>query len=196
MQIPRRVYDWQVPFAVVLICVLTASWREAARELLRYDRQEIAGGEIWRWLTGHFVHLGWQHLVLNLVGLALVWLLVGRRYGTKQWLYIIAISIAATGAGFWWLDTDLRWYVGLSGIMHGLLLAGAIQGFRWKPWESAAICVLIVAKLAYEQLIGPLPGSEIAAGGAVVVSAHLYGAAGGLLGAALYWRSARPPAYI
>ena len=196
MQIPRRVYDWQVPFAFALVCLVTAAWRDPARELLRYDRLATADGEIWRLLTGHFVHLGLPHLLLNLAGLALVWLLVGRRYGTKQWLYVAAISIVATGAGFWWLDTDLRWYVGLSGMLHGLLLAGAIQGIRWVRWESVAICVLVVAKLAFEQFVGPLPGSEMAAGGPVVVSAHLYGAVGGVLSAAVYWRSARPPAYI
>lgn len=196
MQIPRRVYDWQVPFAFALVCIGTAAWRDAARALLRYERQAIADGEVWRLFSGHFVHLGFRHLALNLAGFALVWLLVGRRYGTRQWLFIAAICIAATSAGFWWLDPGLRWYVGLSGVLHGLLLAGAIQGIRWVPWESAAMCAFVIAKLAYEQLVGPLPGSEVAAGGTVVVSAHLYGAAGGVLGAAIFWRSARPPAYI
>jgi rhomboid family GlyGly-CTERM serine protease len=196
MQIPRRFPDWQVPFVIALVCVVAAAWGDAARELFRYDRLAIADGAIWRLLSGHVVHLGLQHLALNLAGLALVWFLVGRRYGTKQWIYVVAISVVTTGAGFWWLDSDLRWYVGLSGVLHGMLLAGAIQGLRWIPWESAVICVLIVAKLGYEQFVGPLPGSEIAAGGVVIVSAHLYGAAGGVLAAALFWRSPRPPASI
>jgi rhomboid family GlyGly-CTERM serine protease len=188
--------DWQVPFIIALVCVVAAAWGDAARELFRYDRLAIANGQIWRLLSAHVVHLGFRHLALNLAGLALVWFLIGRQYGTKQWLYVAAISVAAIGAGFWWLDSGLHWYVGLSGVLHGLLLAGAIQGIRWIPWESAVVCVLIAAKLAYEQFIGPLPGSELAAGGSVVVSAHLYGAAGGALGAAIFWRSARPPAYI
>jgi rhomboid family GlyGly-CTERM serine protease len=196
MQIPRRYPDWQVPFVIALVCVVAAAWGDAARELFRYDRLEIADGEVWRLLSAHVVHLSIQHLALNLAGLALVWVLVGRQYGTKQWLFVAAISVVVMDAGFWWLDAGLRWYVGLSGVLHGLLLAGAIQGVRWIPWESALIGVLIAAKLAYEQSVGPLPGSEIAAGGSVVVSAHLYGAAGGVVGAAVCWRSARPPAYI
>jgi rhomboid family GlyGly-CTERM serine protease len=196
MQIPRRFPDWQMPFAIALICVLAAAWRDPARELFRYDRAAIGDGELWRLLSAHVVHLGIVHLALNLAGLALVWFLVGRRYGTKQWLYVGAFSVACIGAGFWWLDTDLHWYVGLSGVLHGMLLAGAIQGIRWLPWESVVICILIAAKLAYEQLVGPLPGSESVAGGAVVVNAHLYGAAGGALAAAVFWRSARPPASI
>ena len=196
MQFPRRFPDWQVPFALALACVVAAAWGDAARELLRYDRPAIAGGEAWRLLGGHFVHLGIQHLVLNLVVLVLVWLLVGRRYGTRQWLLVTAISVALMNAGFWWLDEGLRWYVGLSGLLHGLLLAGAIRGLRSLPAESVVICAAVVAKLAYEQLVGPLPGSEAAAGGAVVVNAHLYGAIGGALSACVFWRRVPTPASI
>ena len=195
MQIPRRFPDWQLPFVVALLCLVTAAWGDAARELLRYDRLAIAGGEVWRLLCGHFVHLGYRHLALNLAGLALVWLLVARLYSTRQWLLVAAISVAFMDAGFWWLDEGLRWYVGLSGLLHGLLLAGAIRGIRSLPGESAAICAVVVAKLAYEQFAGPLPGSEAAAGGAVVVNAHLYGAAGGALAAAILWRSVPTEAF-
>ena len=100
-------------------------------------------------------------------------------------------------AGFWWLHRDLAWYVGLSGLLHGLLAAGAIRGIKELPVESVLICVLLAAKIAYEQLVGPIPGSETAAGGAVVVNAHLYGAIGGVLsGIILYIMPAHsPPPY-
>ena len=183
MQIPRRFPDWQLPFAIALVCVVAAAWSDAARELLRYDRPAIADGEVWRLLSAHFVHLGYQHLALNLAGLALVWLLVGRRFGTRQWLLAATISIAVMSVGFWFLDAGMRWYVGLSGLLHGILVAGAIRGIRSLPWESVAICVVVAGKLGYEQFVGPLPGSAVAAGGAIVVNAHLYGAAGGVLSA-------------
>jgi len=183
MQIPRRFPDWEFPFAVALICVVAAAWGDIARELLRYDRPAIADGEVWRLLSGHFVHLGYQHLALNLAGLALVWFLVGRRFGTRQWSLLATICIAVMSTAFWFLDADMHWYVGLSGLLHGLLVAGAMRGIPSLPWESVTICILVAAKLAYEQLVGPLPGSELAAGGAVVVNSHLYGAAGGALSA-------------
>ncbi len=91
-------------------------------------------------------------------------------------------------AGFWFVDSELRWYVGLSGLLHGLLLAGAIAGIRSLPVESIVIAAVVVAKLAYEQIVGPLPGSESVAGAAVVVNAHLYGAIGGALAAAAIMR--------
>jgi membrane associated rhomboid family serine protease len=99
-------------------------------------------------------------------------------------------------AGLWFLDPDIRWYVGLSGLLHGLLAAGAIGGFRALPGESVVIGALIAAKVGYEQLVGPLPGSESTAGGAVVVNAHLYGALGGVLFALLFRRRVRTPGPI
>jgi len=196
MGLHKVIAHWKVALVVALVCVFVAAFGDDARELLRYERAAIADGEYWRLLSGHFVHLGYSHLALNLVGLLLVWLLVGRLYNTQRWLLVIAISIVVMDAGFWFLDADLGWYVGLSGLLHGLLLAGAIAGIRSLPAESFVICAVVVAKLVYEQISGPLPGSESVAGGAVVVNSHLYGAVGGALSAFVFWHRVRAPASI
>jgi rhomboid family GlyGly-CTERM serine protease len=193
MGLHKVIAHWKVPLVVALVCVFAAAFGDDAREFLRYDRAAIADGEYWRLLSGHFVHLGYAHLALNLVGLLFVWLLVGRLYNTQRWLLVTVISIVFMDAGFWFLDADLRWYVGLSGLLHGLLLAGAIAGVRSLPAESLVICAVVVAKLAYEQIAGPLPGSESVAGGAVVVNSHLYGAVGGALSAAIIRAHSTPP---
>ncbi len=193
MGLHKVIEHWKVALVVALVCVFVAAFGDDARELLRYERAAIADGEYWRLLSGHFVHLGYSHLALNLVGLLLVWLLVGRLYNTQRWLLVIAISIVVMDAGFWFLDADLRWYVGLSGLLHGLLLAGAIAGIRSLPAESLVICAVVVAKLVYEQIAGPLPGSESVAGGAIVVNSHLYGAVGGALSAAIIPAHSTPP---
>ena len=184
----QRIVHWRVVLVIALLCVCIAAFGDAARELLRYERVAIAEGEYWRLLSAHFAHLGYPHLALNLAGLLLVWLLVGRLYSTRQWLLVAAFSIVVMGAGFWFVDSEMRWYVGLSGLLHGLLLAGAIAGIRSLPVESIVIAAVVVAKLAYEQIVGPLPGSESVAGAAVVVNAHLYGAIGGALAAAAIMR--------
>jgi rhomboid family GlyGly-CTERM serine protease len=196
MQILRRVAHWRLPLALALFSAIAAAFGTDAQEFLRYERAAIASGEIWRLVSGHLVHLGNPHLLMNLAGLLLVWLLVGRLYSTRDWLLAAAFSILAMDAGLWFLDPDIRWYVGLSGLLHGLLAAGAIGGFRALPGESVVIGALIAAKVGYEQLVGPLPGSESTAGGAVVVNAHLYGALGGVLFALLFRRRVRTPGSI
>ena len=184
----QPIAHWRVVLVIALLCACIAAFGDAARELLRYERVAIAEGEYWRLLSGHFAHLGYSHLALNLAGLLLVWLLVGRLYSTWRWLLVAAFSIAVMDAGFCFVDSEMRWYVGLSGMLHGLLLAGAIAGIRSLPVESIVIAAVVIAKLAYEQIVGPLPGSESVAGAAVVVNAHLYGAIGGALAAAAIMR--------
>jgi len=193
MQILRSVAHWQVPLLIALVAGLAAAFGDAGRAALRYDRAAIAGGELWRLLSGHFAHLGYRHLLLNLAGLALVWLLVGRLYSTRQWLLVAAVSVLVMDAGFWFVDAGMRWYVGLSGMLHGLLLAGAIGRFRTVPGEAIVICAMVVVKLAYEQVAGPLPGSESAAGGPVAVNSHLYGAIGGVLSGVVFRRRVGTP---
>jgi len=183
----ERAAYWQVPVILILICSVIAVFGDAGRELLKYDRLAIQGGEYWRIITGHFAHLSNSHLLLNLAGLVLSWLLVGRNYSSGQWLVVFLISISSISLGFWFLDKDMLWYVGLSGVLHGLMLAGAAQGLKSLPTESVVICALVIGKLIYEQLFGPLPGSESSSGGSVVVNAHLYGATGGAIAAGIFW---------
>jgi rhomboid family GlyGly-CTERM serine protease len=181
----RRSTDWRVPLAVAALSVAAGIAGPSARILLRYHRSAIADGELWRLASGHFAHLGVGHLTLNVAGLALVWLLIGSAYGVLGWIFVMALSIAVIDIGFWFLDPELEWYVGMSGLLHGMLAAGILNRLREAPVESTALCALIVGKITYEQLAGPLPGSEASTGGFVVVNAHLYGAIAGVLGAGL-----------
>lgn len=196
MQILRRIAHWQVPVIITLLSIVIAVLGDDGREILRFEQSAIARGEYWRLLSGHFAHLGNHHMWLNLAGLLLVWLLVGRNYTTSQWYAVVAISMVIMDAGFWYLDADMGWYVGLSGLLNGLLIGGALRGMRTVPVESSVICALVVGKILYEQFYGPLPGSESVSGGTVVVNAHLYGAAGGALAAYVIWHRVRRSASI
>jgi len=172
---------WLVP-GIIALCALTLLLGgDSGREWLRYDRAGIAAGEIWRLLTGHLVHLGVSHAILNVAGLVLVWLLVGRAYRWNQWLWVMAGSLAAIDMGLWFGAPSLDWYVGLSGLLHGMLGAGIVAGIAARSGEALILAVVVAGKLAWEQFAGPLPGSEATSGGAVIVDAHLYGVIGGTL---------------
>ena len=179
----RQRQCWLLAAVVTVACILLEV--ADARDLLAYDRAALGGGQVWRLLTGHFVHLGWTHSVLNLAGLALVAWLVGPVFSWLRWVYVGFVSIAAIDAGLWLLNPDLDWYVGLSGLLHGLLAAGLLPRLLQRDRESIVLAVFVIAKLAWEQIGGPLPGSESTSGGAVIVDAHLYGVIGGLVAGAL-----------
>jgi rhomboid family GlyGly-CTERM serine protease len=125
------------------------------------------------------------HLLLNIAGLAVVWLLVGGGYSLLNWVLVIASSLAVIDFCFWFLDPGLGWYVGMSGLLHSMLVAGIVSRMAAAKGESLALAAIIAVKIAWEQLVGPLPGSELSAGGPVVVNAHLYGVVAGVLAAAV-----------
>ena len=172
---------WALPAAIVIAATVVLFLGDDAALRLRYDRAAIDGGEILRLISGHAVHLGFAHYLLNVAGLLIVWYLVGEAFSTRAWAVIIATSIVTMDAGFWFLMPTLDWYVGLSGLLHGLLAAGIAGTWRTRRFESLVLAVLIVSKLVYESIIGPLPGSEGTAGGDVVTAAHLLGAIGGFV---------------
>ena len=171
-----------LPVAVLIIVSVGLGFGEEEYRLLgRYDRAEIAGGEIWRLVTGHLVHLSWGHTWLNLVALLLMTFLLDDVMRTRDWIVAFVLAGSAIDAGLFFLEPDVAWYVGLSGSLHGVMVVGAIAMLRTTSMMAVILLIGIICKLAWEQLLGPIPLSESTSGGAVLVDAHLYGALGGLL---------------
>ena len=187
---------WLFPVIYISLSILVMLTGEVGKEALRYDRVWIGQGEVWRLLSGHLAHLGWSHLALNSVGLLLVWFLIGGAYTLRSWALIVGVTLATMDAGFWFLNPELYWYVGMSGLLHGLLAAGIVARLNDIDTETVILLLLLIAKISWEQWSGPVPGSESTSGGPVVVDAHLYGALGGVLGAFLARIRVESPADI
>lgn len=176
----------------VLLTVLQAT-PEAWQAALRFDRGALANGEIWRVLTANFVHLGWNHLFLNMAGFLMIGWLFADEASALVWFFVLFACCAASSVGLYWLTPDAYWVVGMSGALHGLFVFGAASwighGFRF-GW---GLLVGIGAKLLWEQNMGAMPFSEGVVGGPVVTDAHLWGAIGGLGAGLVYciWRGRR-----
>ena len=169
---------------VALLCI--ALQYAGLDDVLRFERNEIDQGYWWLLLTGNFVHLGQSHLWMNMAGFALVVALVWSHFSARIWLLIIIFASLVVGLGLWRFNPEVGAYVGFSGTLHGLIIAGCLADLRTYPKSAATLLTLVAAKLAWEQFSGPLPGSESTAGGSVVVDSHLYGAIGGaIIGSAL-----------
>jgi rhomboid family GlyGly-CTERM serine protease len=165
--------SWWLP--LLLLSLLLAVLGDGATEGLRYQRESILYGEWWRLFTGHLLHLGWYHLWLNLAGLLLVWMLVGHAFSTGSWAGVIGATLLGVSLGLLWWLPQLTWYVGLSGLLHGMLIAGSLQLALRGEREALLILLIVLGKVGWELWQGPLPGSREAAGGEVVVEAHALG---------------------
>jgi len=178
-EIIRRVTHPAILLALAIAALCTMLQAAGLDQSLRFDRDAITSGDLWLLLTGNFVHLGASHLFMNMAGFALVVALVWSHFTTVEWVLIVVFSSLVVGVGLYLLDSDVFWYVGFSGTLHGLVIAGGLADLRHYPKSAALLLILIIGKLAWEQIAGALPGSESVAGGSVVVNAHLYGAIGG-----------------
>jgi rhomboid family GlyGly-CTERM serine protease len=170
------------PLAISAVCLLIGLLPGSLASHLQYARSAVLAGEWWRLVTGHFVHLGWSHLLMNLAGLWLIWqLFLSRENPIPYCLYRLPILTIGTSLGLLLLSPEVAWYCGLSGMLHGLLTFALLQQLMRLPVSSSLFLALFAGKLAWEQLTGPLPGSEAWTGGRVIVDAHLYGTLCGVI---------------
>lgn len=180
-----------LPFGLLGFASISLSFfGDSAREALRYERENVLQGEWWRLFSGHLVHGTSQHLWLNVLGLVLCAALFARDYSARAWALVLLASAAVIDVAFVFYEPQLPWYVGLSGVLHGVLAAGAVAWWRTEPKLLAAgLTVFVVGKLVWEQRVGALP---LSGDFPVVVDAHLYGALGGALAASILWAARQP----
>jgi len=171
--------------ATVITFVILQGAGEATIDALRYQRAAVSHGQWWRLLTASLVHAGWPHLLLNAAGVALAAVLARNSLSAGGWLLAFTLSAATTSGGLWSFSPSIDWYLGASGSLHGILLCIGLLLILRRERLGWIVTAMVVLKLVWEQVSGPLPGSEEAAGVTVVTVAHLYGALGGLLSGVL-----------
>jgi len=174
---------WPV-LGLALASVVLQFAGEEGRLWGRYDGALVVQGEYWRLVTAHVVHLGWGHLWPNLTALVLIGALFEDLFDAWMWLLLTAAAAGSIDLGLLLFNRDVDWYVGLSGVLHGFVAAGAL--IAWVRGQSIGwlLAIGLAGKLVWEQTMGPVPFTAAAVGGPVVVASHLYGTAGGLLAAA------------
>lgn len=148
----------------------------------RYQRLEITDGQWWRIFSCNFIHLNAAHLGMNLAGLWLLYLFFEQEITFKNWLSLLLVGALGVGGGIYYLSPEVSWYVGLSGVLHGIVIFGALRALRTIPIMASLVLCLMIGRLIWEQT----PDYDVnylrdTIGGAVLVNAHLYGAVTGAL---------------
>ncbi len=173
----------EIRFSAILIFIaLLAQFSgKAGFILLQYQREKILSGELWRLISGHIVHLSWSHMWLNLLALVLIVLIFKDLYSEKVWWLLLGTSMLGIDLGPLLFNPEIIWYVGLSGVLHGIFVGLALLYWRTTGVKGSILLLGIIIKLVAEQWNGALPGSAELSGGRVIIDAHLYGALAGML---------------
>ncbi len=155
-----------------------------AADLLQYDREAIAAGQVWRVVTGHLTHWDQNQLLWDLTMFVALGAIVEPR-SRKRFTLLCLVSAISISGGLWWRHPELATYRGLSGLDTALfvymateLLLSAWRDRRLTPGlVSAALLIGFLAKLGYEIFTGQTLFVDSAASGfAVVTLAHSVGA--------------------
>lgn len=150
-------------------------------DTLVYQRQLIAQGEVWRLVTGHLLHTNGFHLLLNLAALLMLWALHGRFYRIKNYCALFLFCTLSTSIGIYFFNTSLIQYVGLSGVLHGIFVFGAMMDIQAKDKTGYLLFIGVWLKIAHEQIYGASTDVSDLIEASVAIDAHLWGAVGGLL---------------
>ena len=162
-----------------VLCFALVALNPWLKPWLRYDEGAIAQGEYWRLLTAHFMHLGWMHGVLNIAGLCLIAYIYPAGKAVNWLLFYIVCSVVISL--YIVVDGNTYYYVGASGVLHGLFILAAFFSRVLDLWRRYLLIFMIVAKLFWEQSRFYVDhGVGEAIGGFVYVDAHLIGGLCGL----------------
>ncbi|GEN37096.1 hypothetical protein PTE01_02060 [Pseudoalteromonas tetraodonis GFC] len=148
---------------------------------LEFNRPLIEQGQLWRLFTSQFVHANWAHLGLNCAGIALIWLLHGEYTTPKHYSFNIALLALWCGLGVYWFCPTIIIYTGLSALLHGVIVWGAIKDVTVGLKSGYILFIGVWIKLILEQVNGPSAEIGQLIQSTVAVDAHLIGAIGGVL---------------
>jgi rhomboid family GlyGly-CTERM serine protease len=166
---------WGPPAVLSAFCLLLTLAGPQLSPVLRYDRAAIAAGEWWRLLSGNFVHLGYWHLVLNVLSLVLLVVLCPERLSAGEWLRRLGVIGMGMSLCLYFLSPWVQTYVGLSGLIYGLFVLGLGRQALTRDRIAIACLVFLVARITWEMVVGAPKSETDLIGGGVLAESHVYG---------------------
>jgi rhomboid family GlyGly-CTERM serine protease len=115
------------------------------KSLLYFSSDEIASGEIWRLISGHFMHADLQHLLWNCLGLAVIGALI-EQHSRADWWLALMVGVMSVSALLLSPFSQLDHYCGLSGVLNTLLLV--LLWLEWRLTRSWLVVVIALGSIA------------------------------------------------
>lgn len=165
---------------LVFITLLIYLFEPQASEVLAYYHTGIEQFEFWRFITASFCHTNFNHLAMNLVGLIITLLLFIGTFNKTLISPMIMFNSLFIGLALFFLEPEVIWYVGFSGVLHGLFSYGVMDDIRHKDNWGYLLGSGLVIKIGYEQFYGAQQATIDLIGAPVLINAHFYGVLAGI----------------
>ena len=166
---------------LIVLCI-TTFFASSLNPLLRFDRSDLYAGEVWRLITGHLVHLSAYHALMNILGLIMIRLIFPADLSNKNLPTAMLFIAASSSLALLICSPQLDWYLGFSGVLHGLFAFCLVLHLKPRISLDWLILGALIVKLSYEQL--PAYDANYLMDyihAPVAVDAHLYGALAGMI---------------
>jgi len=166
-------------FFIIALCII--SFSPEGPLLFRYDGELVAEGEWWRMISAHFTHSTWNHFFLNMIGLAILSVLFSQVATWQRWLTLGFFSSLFCSACFYFFSGKDYIYVGMSDILHGVIIAYALLDYKYFKLGNIILIGGTIVKVIWEQSPWYVETSGEFIGGRVATESHFYGVISGLL---------------
>lgn len=173
--IPHRTYlPWLL--LLLLISFLQLSGLYTA---LRLPLEQFPAHKLYTLFTAHIVHINLNHYTHNAFALLIIMLLVAPAFTWRDWLLTCLVSSLTISLLLLFWPANFSNYAGLSGLLHGLFVAGCLGMLRRSKALAVMLMLLLAGKLMAELIFDVRLLYDV--NFSVVSHAHLFGALGGLL---------------
>ncbi|AGH80579.1 rhomboid family protein [Psychromonas sp. CNPT3] len=152
----------------------------SAMQYLAFYHTGLQELEFWRLITATFCHTNFNHLLMNISGLLVCVFLFIDTFKKVRLIPMIIFNSAFISVMIFYFDPNTLWYVGFSGVLHGLFSFGVCSDITKKDRWGYLLGLCIFAKISYEQVYGANAMTIELINAPVLTNAHLYGALAGI----------------
>lgn len=181
LNLPLNLQHVLGPLLLIILCAVLFLFEPQASHYLAFDRMQIEQFQWWRLLTGNLLHTNANHLLLNLTAVALLWALHGQYFTLANYTLMFFVLCISTTLLIYCFAKQLQWYVGLSGVLHGVFLIGAYFDIKQGMKTGWLLLLGVLLKVGHEQIFGASQDIADLINATVAIDAHLFGTISGLI---------------
>lgn len=152
--------SWLPALLVPVVLGLLAVLPEAGQTALAWERSGLAAGEWWRLWSGHAVHYGLPHALVNGVSLGVLglWLVRGGAWRGRTLLLAVALAAPLLALGLLVTAPGMGDYRGASGLVAMFVALTAVEAWRRARGGGERGLALLVLTLLFGKVLAEACG--------------------------------------